>query len=31
VNGRDRLTDTVPFHRPYSAYYAGNVNKTLRA
>jgi len=23
----DRRTDTVPFHRPCSAYYAGNANK----
>jgi len=22
----DRQTDTVPFHRPYSAYYAGSAN-----
>jgi len=27
--GTDRQTDTVPFHRPCSAYYAGNANKGI--
>jgi len=26
ANGTDRRTDTVPFHRPCSAYYAGSAN-----
>jgi len=30
ANGTDKRTDSVPFHKPCSAYYAGSANKTVK-